>query len=84
MTQNLDASTAECLVFTEKEGLLSGVAHDLKLRVERFRLRIDDDSVDGVVCRWGYMLMDDPAAALSETRRVLRPGGRVALETELM
>jgi len=36
-------------------------------------------SVDAVLCRWGYMLMDDPAAALSETRRVLRPGGRVAL-----
>src|SRR5262249_26883163 len=36
-------------------------------------------SVDAVLCRWGYMLMSDPAAALSETRRVLRPGGRVAL-----
>jgi ubiquinone/menaquinone biosynthesis C-methylase UbiE len=36
-------------------------------------------SVDAVVCRWGYMLMADPAAALGETRRVLRPGGRVAL-----
>jgi SAM-dependent methyltransferase len=36
-------------------------------------------SVDAVVCRWGYMLMADPAAALSETRRVLRPGGRLAL-----
>ncbi len=36
-------------------------------------------SVDVVTCRWGYMLMADPAAALSETRRVLRPGGRVAL-----
>jgi SAM-dependent methyltransferase len=35
--------------------------------------------VDGVICRWGYMLMDDPAAALRETRRVLRPEGRVAL-----
>jgi ubiquinone/menaquinone biosynthesis C-methylase UbiE len=36
-------------------------------------------SVDAVLCRWGYMLMADPAAALRETRRVLRPGGRVAL-----
>jgi ubiquinone/menaquinone biosynthesis C-methylase UbiE len=36
---------------------------------------LEDDSVDGVVCRWGYMLMADPAAALRETRRVLRAGG---------
>ncbi|HEX5225725.1 MAG TPA: methyltransferase domain-containing protein [Solirubrobacteraceae bacterium] len=36
-------------------------------------------SVDAVLCRWGYMLMADPGAALSETRRVLRPSGRVAL-----
>jgi ubiquinone/menaquinone biosynthesis C-methylase UbiE len=36
-------------------------------------------SVDAVLCRWGYMLVADPAAALAETRRVLRPGGRVAL-----
>jgi ubiquinone/menaquinone biosynthesis C-methylase UbiE len=42
------------------------------------RMDLDDDSVDGVLCRWGYMLMADPAAALAETRRVLRPGGRVA------
>lgn len=36
-------------------------------------------SVDVVLCRWGYMLLADPPAALAETRRVLRPGGRVAL-----
>jgi SAM-dependent methyltransferase len=36
-------------------------------------------SIDAVLCRWGYMLMADPLAALVETRRVLRPGGRVAL-----
>jgi len=40
-------------------------------------LDLDDNSVDGVVCRWGYMLMPNPAAALAETRRVLRPGGRL-------
>jgi ubiquinone/menaquinone biosynthesis C-methylase UbiE len=43
------------------------------------RIELDDDSVDAVLCRFGYMLMDEPAAALAETRRVLRPGGRVAL-----
>jgi SAM-dependent methyltransferase len=36
-------------------------------------------SVDAVIARWGYMLLADPGAALRETRRVLRPGGRVAL-----
>jgi SAM-dependent methyltransferase len=36
-------------------------------------------SVDAVLCRWGYMLALDKAAALRETRRVLRPGGRLAL-----
>jgi SAM-dependent methyltransferase len=43
------------------------------------RIERDADSVDGVLCQSGYMLMSDPAAALSETRRVLRPGGRLAL-----
>lgn len=36
-------------------------------------------SVDAVLCRWGYMFALDKDAALRETRRVLRPGGRVAL-----
>jgi SAM-dependent methyltransferase len=43
------------------------------------RIELESDSVDGVLCRFGYMLMADPAAALGETRRVLRPGGRLAL-----
>jgi SAM-dependent methyltransferase len=42
------------------------------------RLDLPDDAVDGVICRWGYMLMADPAAAFRETRRVLRLGGRLA------
>jgi ubiquinone/menaquinone biosynthesis C-methylase UbiE len=43
------------------------------------RVELEADSVDGVLCRFGYMLMADPAKALEETRRVLRPGGRVTL-----
>jgi SAM-dependent methyltransferase len=42
------------------------------------RMDLEDESVDGVVSRWGYMLMADPGAALGETRRVLRDGGTLA------
>ena len=42
------------------------------------RMDLETDNVDGVLCRWGYMLMVDPAAALAETRRVLRSGGKPA------
>lgn len=37
MAARFDENDAECLVFTYKEGLLSKLAHDLKLRVTRFR-----------------------------------------------
>jgi polyisoprenoid-binding protein YceI len=40
-----DQSQAECLVFTFKEGLLSKVAHDLKIRVTRFNADVTSDSV---------------------------------------
>jgi SAM-dependent methyltransferase len=43
--------------------------------------RIDgpDSSYDVVLCREGLMLVPDPARSAREIRRVLRPGGRVAL-----
>lgn len=47
--------------------------------IDAERIALEADSVDGVLCRFGYMLMADPAKALAETRRVLRPGGRVTL-----
>jgi len=43
------------------------------------RIDFGADSIDGVLCQSAYMLMADPAVALAETRRVLRPGGRLAL-----
>lgn len=47
--------------------------------IDAERIELDAESVDAVLCRFGYMLMADPAAALAETRRVLRRDGRVAL-----
>jgi SAM-dependent methyltransferase len=60
-------------------------AEQLGLSNVRFR-QIDAEaidqpaaSLDGVLSRFGYMLMTDAEAALKDTRRVLKPGGRLAL-----
>jgi len=43
----LGPERAEVLVYTFKEGLLSAVAHDLKLRAERFEIEVDGDLAKG-------------------------------------
>ena len=53
--------------------------HNVEFRVlDAERMDLQTDSVEGVLCRWAYMLMIDPAAAFAETRRVLRLGGLLA------
>ena len=51
----------------------TGVEHRV---MDALAIDLLDRSVDAVVCRWGLMLFADPARALAEVRRVLRPGGR--------
>jgi polyisoprenoid-binding protein YceI len=46
-----DANNAECVIFTFKEGLLSPVAHDLRLRVGQFWIEVDAAN-SGVVARF--------------------------------
>ncbi|MBV9195489.1 MAG: methyltransferase domain-containing protein [Solirubrobacterales bacterium] len=48
-------------------------------RLELEWIDLSTASVDAVLCRFGVMLSVDPAAALREIRRVLRPGGRAAV-----
>jgi SAM-dependent methyltransferase len=49
------------------------------VRLELEWIDLPAASVDAVLCRWGMMLAVDPGAAAREMRRVLKPGGRVAL-----
>lgn len=42
---------------------------------------LDDHSVDGVLCRFGLMLMPEPERALAGVLRALKPGGRLAFAT---
>jgi SAM-dependent methyltransferase len=70
--------TLEMLTAARRRAEELGV-HNAEFRVlDAERMNLETDSVDGVLCRWAYMLMIDPAVAFSETRRVLRPGGRLA------
>jgi SAM-dependent methyltransferase len=88
LAAELVAPTGGVILSDHAEGMLDGArerAAELALTNVEFQvwnaewIDLPVASVDAVLCRWGYMLMADPGAALSETRRVLRPGGRVAL-----
>jgi SAM-dependent methyltransferase len=68
----------EMLEAARRNGERRGLSNVEYRVLDAERMGLDDNSVDGVLCRWGYMLMADPAAALRETRRVLRDGGRLA------
>ena len=60
-------------------------AHELELSAVSFEvadamaLPFPDAGIDAAVCRFALQAMSDPACALREMLRVLRPGGRLAL-----
>ena len=57
---------------------LAGVEHRV---MDMQAIDLPDASVDAVVCRFGFMLVPEPALALRETRRVLKPGRPLAFAT---
>lgn len=68
----------EMVAAAEERGRELGLANVEYRVVDAQEIDLSDESVDGVLCRWGYMLVRDPAKAFTETFRVLRSGGRVA------
>jgi ubiquinone/menaquinone biosynthesis C-methylase UbiE len=88
LAAELVAPMGGVIVSDQADGMLDGArARALELGLSNIEFQVIGAewidlplaSVDAVLCRWGYMLLADPPAALAETRRVLRPGGRVAL-----
>lgn len=61
-----------------RRGEAAGLTNVEYRQMDAENMDLDDSSVDGAVCRFGFMLMSDRDAALRETRRVLRDDGRVA------
>ena len=55
-----------------------GIETDARV-LDAMAVDLPDASVDRIACRMAYMLVPDPAAALREARRTLRPDGRLAL-----
>jgi SAM-dependent methyltransferase len=88
LAAELVAPLGGAIISDQAEAMLAGArerALELGLSNVEFRvlnaewIDLPVASVDAALCRWGYMLMADPGAALGETRRVLRSGGRLAL-----
>jgi SAM-dependent methyltransferase len=88
LAAELIAPGGQLISSDQAEGMLAGGrARAAELGIENVEFKVLDAEwidlplahVDAVICRWGYMLVADPDAAARETRRVLRPGGRLAL-----
>jgi ubiquinone/menaquinone biosynthesis C-methylase UbiE len=66
--------SAELLAMAKVNAAGAGFPVEL-LQQKANGLPLDDDSIDTAVVTWSLCSIDDPAAVLSEMRRVLRPGG---------
>lgn len=79
-----DATNAECSVLTFKEGLLSPVAHDLRLRVTRFSLEVDA-AASAIVARFdtSSLLVDCPMKDGAENPSALSASDKQKIATQI-
>jgi ubiquinone/menaquinone biosynthesis C-methylase UbiE len=71
----VDSSQA-CLDELSERAREAGIGNVRPVRASLDSLPIDSSSCDAAVCRSALVYLDDPGAALTEVRRMLRPGGR--------
>lgn len=62
----------------QRVGALRGLSNVEYRVMDAQAIDLDDGAVDVIVCRSSFMLMPNPADALRESKRVLRPGGNLA------
>ncbi len=74
----LETDLSQAMVDAARRRRIPNAEHRV---LDLLAIDLPDASVDAVGCRFGYMLVPDPARALRETRRVLRTGGRLAFAT---
>ena len=68
----------EMVAVAQRLGTSRGLGNVEYRQLDAEVMDLDDDTVDAVVSRAVFMLIGDPASALGEARRVLRPGGSLA------
>jgi SAM-dependent methyltransferase len=75
----ISSDGAEAMVEVARRRAEAVGARNVEFRqLELEWIDLETATVDGVLCRWGIMLIVDPDAAAREIRRVLRPGRRAA------
>ena len=70
---------AEMTAIAAARAAAAGLGNVRTLTLDLDELGQPDQAYDVVLCREGLMFALDPAQAVAEIRRILRPGGRVAL-----
>ena len=78
----ISSDLSPAMVEAARRGAEARGLGNVELRVvDAQQIDLPDDHVDAVVARFGLMLVPDQPRAVSEIRRVLRPGGRCAWGT---